>query len=197
MNRRLHILALIAGAALSVTGLPGQLSAQEELGWDPALAGLGRQLWVEQFPCSSCHGAVADGVADIPQEYGPSLRNTLLSPEQVAQTIQCGRPGTGMPYFDPRAYTDGRCYGLTEEQLGDQMPPHGTPGVIQRSTHALVAFLFEYIVDQGEPTYEQCIEIWGEGAGNCDRFPSAAQVEAAAEAADASDAPMPEEEAPH
>jgi hypothetical protein len=40
---------------------------------------------------------------------GSNLRETRLNRERLAQTIKCGRPGTGMPAFDKFAYSDGRC----------------------------------------------------------------------------------------
>ena len=130
---------------------------------------LGKQMWTERFPCRNCHGGMADGVGDIPQEQGPNLRVAdYLTPEIVAELIRCGRPGTGMPYFDNRAYADGRCFGMRADDPA--VPPHGSPNATQRSIDALVAFLFANFIGKGDPTRAACAEIWGETAPVCARF---------------------------
>lgn len=142
---------------------------------DSMMIRLGMQLWTETYPCRDCHGGMADGLGDVPQEQGPNLRETLLGPDQVAEIIRCGRPGTGMPAFDPRAYVDDRCYGATADQLGELVPPRGSPGANQRSVDALVAFLFDAFIGDLDPSYEECTAIWGAQATSCDRFPSMPQ----------------------
>lgn len=161
------VLGVVLGAVL--IGPAPSSSAQEAI--DPALVQLGAQLWKQDYPCRNCHGGMADGIGDIPQEEGPSLYQAALTMEQLAEVIRCGRPGTGMPFFDQRAYTDGRCFGLTEADLGDAMPPRGAPNATQRSINALVAFIYANFIGKPEPTYATCVAIWGDGAQNCDRFP--------------------------
>ncbi len=163
------MIAVMSGLALAVLGGPAPVRAQDAQ--DPALVRLGEQLWKEQFPCRNCHGGMADGVGDVPQEEGPNLRTPdYLTPEIVAELIRCGRPGTGMPYFDSRAYTDGRCYGMREADVGNLMPPHGQPNATQRSINGLVAFLFANVIGKPDPSRADCVAIWGETAPLCERF---------------------------
>src|SRR5215207_8791416 len=84
----------------------------------------GRRLFIEKADCAFCHGWAGDG-AGHPQSPGRSanLRETRLGRDQLITVIQCGLPGTPMPYFDEEAYKDTRCYGLTESEMGDRMPP--------------------------------------------------------------------------
>ncbi len=59
----------------------------------------GKDIFKTKATCQFCHKWDASG----DQGYGgnaASLRATKLSPAQVAETIKCGRPGTGMPYHD-------------------------------------------------------------------------------------------------
>src|SRR5215207_6237527 len=86
--------------------------------------GYWRRLFHEKADCAFCHGWAGDG-AGHPQSPGRSanLRETRLGRDQLITVIQCGLPGTPMPYFDEEAYKDTRCYGLTESEMGDRMPP--------------------------------------------------------------------------
>ena len=69
--------------------------------------------------CVGCHKWHGDGGGG----YGGaalSLRKTELDKRQIMETVKCGRPGTGMPYFSRDSYTsDGapQCYGLTSKDL--------------------------------------------------------------------------------
>ena len=100
------VLLLLGFAA----GMPAPAHAQ-----DAAMVALGKQLWTERFPCRNCHGGMADGVGDIPQEQGPNLRVAdYLTPEIVAeldaaatlvpteaslQVIRCARGEVGNTYI--------------------------------------------------------------------------------------------------
>ena len=140
---------------------------------DPRMVSLGEQIWKTKATCRSCHGALGHGVGDVPQEpQGANFRQTALTPEQFEETIQCGIPGTAMPYFDPNAYTDGRCYGLTAADLGSGLPPAGGR-LSERERNAITHFVFANYVGKPDPTYEECIAFWGEGASTCTRFPRA------------------------
>src|SRR3984957_4660457 len=61
--------------------------------------------------CSECHGPFADGEKERDEApTGANLRTTRLDDATLAETIRCGRPGTGMPSFGEDAYARG-CYG--------------------------------------------------------------------------------------
>jgi hypothetical protein len=69
---------------------------------------------------ASAHGWAGDGATTSGFHHPgnpPSLRKTRLTCDQIRMTIQCGRPGTEMRYFDRFAYTDNRCYGMTAAKL--------------------------------------------------------------------------------
>lgn len=137
-------------------------------------AKLGREIWLTKANCRDCHGWSGDGVGDIAQApQGANLRATKLSPDDLATTIKCGRPGTPMPYFDRFAYTDTRCYGVTAKDLGDQTPGQAQNTLIAREVDALVAYLQTFVIGKGEPTFEQCVELWGAASRLCPRYPHA------------------------
>jgi mono/diheme cytochrome c family protein len=127
----------------------------------------GKDIFKTKATCQFCHKWDASG----DQGYGGnalSLRTTKLSPAQVAQTVKCGRPGTGMPYHDRLAYTDKRCYGVTRDELGNAMPPEPNAFLEVDEINAVVKYLFAKVVGRGPSTYEDCVEFWGTQTRECE-----------------------------
>lgn len=127
----------------------------------------GKEVFKTKATCQYCHKWDASG----DQGYGGnalSLRKTQLTPEQMAEVVKCGRPGTGMPYHDRFAYTDKRCYGMTRDELGKDMPPAGNEFLQAREIDAVVKYLFAKAVGRGASTYAECVEFWGSNTRECD-----------------------------
>jgi len=127
----------------------------------------GKEIFKSKAVCQYCHKWDASG----DQGYGGnalSLRATHLAPEQLAEVVKCGRPGTGMPYHDRFAYTDKRCYGHTREEMGRDMPPAGNDFLSQPEVDAVVKYLFAKAVGRGPATYEDCVDFWGKDTRQCD-----------------------------
>ena len=78
----------------------------------------GERVFFEKGQCNQCHGKFGNGVGDDPRENGANLRESALDRETMIMMISCGVPGTNMPYFDKFSYTDDRCYGMTEADIG-------------------------------------------------------------------------------
>jgi mono/diheme cytochrome c family protein len=110
MSRRAGILFVIAGSAITLTGL---LAAQQQapaatnpLGATPGAIEAGQTLFNQV--CQSCHGAGAQG-----SERGPALTGTLKNGNtdaDVFRTIRHGVPGTQMVAFG--SFTDAQVWGL-------------------------------------------------------------------------------------
>ena len=101
----------------------------------------GKDIFKTKATCQFCHKWDASG----DQGYGGnalSLRQTKLTPAQVAETVKCGRPGTGMPFHDQFAYTDKRCYGVTRAELGNDVPPEPNAFLNSDEIDAVVKYLF-------------------------------------------------------
>jgi mono/diheme cytochrome c family protein len=129
---------------------------------------MGKEIFKYKANCQSCHKW--DGAGD--QGYGGialSIRKTALNPEQVTEIIKCGRPMTGMPYFDQFAYTDKRCYDYTREDLGKNMPQMGEP-LQAREVGAVVKYLFAKVVGRDATTYEECVDFWGTDTRQCEPY---------------------------
>jgi mono/diheme cytochrome c family protein len=133
----------------------------------------GRRLFLEKAECSFCHGWAGDG-AGHPQSPGraANLRQSQLARDQLITVIQCGIPGTAMPHFDEGAYSDQRCYGMTEAEMGGRTPSLPPGEVLQkREIDALADYLLARIIGGGPITREECAENLGANARSCGDYP--------------------------
>jgi hypothetical protein len=87
--------------------------------------------------------------------------------------ISCGIPGTAMPHFDDQGYTDKRCYGKTEAELGERTPnsPPST-SLPKREVEVVADYLLAKIIGRGPITHEERLENFGPRACSCDDYPS-------------------------
>jgi mono/diheme cytochrome c family protein len=134
----------------------------------------GRRLYHDKAQCSFCHGWAADGSGE-PQSNGgaANLRQSFLNRDQLVEVISCGRPGTPMPHYDELAYTDKRCYGVTETELGPQAPSLPPSTTLQkREMEAIADYLVAKVIGRGPVTREECEEMFGKEARSCGEYPS-------------------------
>jgi mono/diheme cytochrome c family protein len=153
-------------AALCAIGV-SSVRAQDVSAEDARVIAHGKDIFKTKATCQFCHKW--DGGGD--QGYGGnalSLRATKLTPAQVAETVKCGRPGTGMPFHDERAYTDKRCYGVTRAELGNDIPPQPNAFLNSDEIDAVVKYLFAKVVGRGPSTYDECVEFWGTETRQCE-----------------------------
>jgi mono/diheme cytochrome c family protein len=132
-----------------------------------------RRLYLDKAQCSYCHGWAADGAGE-PQSNGgaASLRQSFLNRDQLIEVIMCGRPATPMPHFDEAAYTDKRCYGMSEADLGAQTPALPPGATLQkREVEAIADYLLAKVIGRGPITREECEEAFGAGARSCGAYP--------------------------
>jgi len=133
----------------------------------------GLRLYQQKADCRACHGWAADGhKADNQMPDGPSLREKKFTRALLIATIKCGRPGTGMPAFDKFAYTDGRCFKMTQADL-DKLPmrmPDPAATLQQREIDLIADFLMTKVVGQGPMDHAKCVEFWGSDAEACREF---------------------------
>jgi hypothetical protein len=135
----------------------------------------GRRLYLDKAQCAYCHGWAADGAGE-PQSNGgaANLRDTKMNRDQLIEIILCGRPGTPMPHFDEQAYTDQRCYGLSEAELGGKTPSLPPGATLQKREAAAIAdYLLAKVIGRGPVTREECEEVFSErGARSCVQYPA-------------------------
>ena len=155
--------ALLAFLAAATASARAQAPLSPE---DARTLEFGKEIYKIKANCQFCHKWDASGDTG----YGGvalSLRKTALNREQFAEVIKCGRPGTDMPYHDQYAYTDKRCYGMTRDDVGKNMPLLGE-SLSPREIDAVVKYLFAKAVGRGESTYQDCVDFWGTETRQCE-----------------------------
>jgi mono/diheme cytochrome c family protein len=134
-----------------------------------------RRLYLDKAQCSYCHGWAGDGAGEGQSNGGAAnLRQSRLDRAQLITTIMCGRPGTAMPHFDEAAYSDKRCYGMTEADVGKlkpTLPPGST--LRAREAEAIADYVLAKFVGRGAITRAECEESYGKGARNCSEYAAA------------------------
>lgn len=162
MNSATFRLVMLAAAFAAVSGAA---AAQQ--------VDLGFRTYKDKVECGRCHGWAGDGVQDDPRApKGANLRQTPLDRAGLIEVIKCGRPGTEMPHFDERAYTDKRCYDMTAADLGNRKPPFSGIGLIGREIDALADYLLAKVVGKGAPTRRECEEFYGASSSACKDLPA-------------------------
>lgn len=166
--------AIVVSSSAVIVALPVRAEEPpkaQEREFNPQMVALGQRIWKEKVACNDCHGWSGNGVPDDSrQPVGANLRATKLTAEQIAEVVKCGRPSTGMPHFDPRAYEDDRCYGLKAADLGAAVPPFIGVSLIPREIQAVVEYVEAKMVGRGAFTRADCEDYFGQGANVCNSF---------------------------
>jgi len=157
--------AVASGGLTRIASAEGQLSSEKSRA-NPHEAGM--KIYKEAN-CVGCHKWHGDGGGG----YGGaalSLRRTTLGREQIIEVVRCGRPHTGMPYFDRDAWAENGCYGTTREQLGEAAPGAGPRFLRPREVEAVVSYVLAEIKGKGEPDYADCKAFFGETSRMCQHY---------------------------
>ncbi len=171
MIRKLKVLVAIvmAGLTLGTIGLPGRALAQGGGSPDEGLH------VYKAANCVGCHKWFGGGGGG----YGgsaASLRDTQLDREQIIKTIHCGRPGTGMPYFERDAYDTGACDGMKKSDLSaDMMPPEPDHYLRASEIEAVADYVLAGMKGKGPPTLAECQAFFGATSRACNTYKNASQ----------------------
>lgn len=161
-------LATVLLGALALGALPRHPTRAQEA--PHGLGAEGKRIF-QRANCVGCHkwhGAGGGG-------YGGdalSLRATQLDRDQIIETVTCGRPGTGMPYFQRGAY-DGEarpCYGMGRQELGHDIPVEATTFLRPNEVAAVADYVVAEVKGKGEPSYAECIAFFGGGSRVCNVY---------------------------
>jgi cbb3-type cytochrome c oxidase subunit III len=157
---------VFACAILSAPSACAQSAAQA----DPTDAGKAVFKRANCFGCHKWHGNGGGG-------YGGdalSLRGTQLTREQIIETVSCGRPGTGMPYFARGSYDTAKCYEMNRQEVGERIPPEGGIFLRPNDLEAVADYVLAHIKGRGEPTYDECVAFFGNTSRVCDIYKAGA-----------------------
>jgi mono/diheme cytochrome c family protein len=153
--------SIAASSGLAV--LTALACAAAALAQDGAQVKAGLETW-KTAGCSECHGAFADGEKERDEApTGANLRQTRLDNAAIAETIRCGRPGTGMPKFGEDAYTPRGCYGNAAEPVPDGLYP-APRNLTAAEIASVVVYLRARIIGRRAVTREVCANYYGENA---------------------------------
>jgi len=138
---------------------------------DPTAAG---KAVFSRANCMGCHKWHGNGGGG----YGGdalSLRKTQLTREQIIETVSCGRPGTGMPFFIRGAYDEVKCYDMNRQDAGAQMPPEGGTFLRPKDIEAVADYVIAHVKGAGEPTYAECVAFFSSSSRVCDIYKTQAE----------------------
>jgi hypothetical protein len=132
----------------------------------------GMRIFRQKGDCQACHGWAADGrKMDSQMPDGANLRTTKLDRAKLIIAVKCGIPGKSMPAFDRLAYSDGRCYGMKQADLGKLGGLPDPAATLQpREIEAVTDFLLAKVVGKGAMDRATCIEYWGSDVEACREF---------------------------
>ena len=159
------ILAILIFGALALGAVPSHRVQAQGSPNGPAAEGKRVFQRANCVGCHKWHGAGGGG-------YGGdalSLRATQLDRDQIMMTVACGRPGTGMPYFQRGAYDgeDHPCYGLGRQDLDKDIPVEATVFLRPNEVGTVADYVLAEVKGKGEPNYAECIAFFGEGSRVC------------------------------
>jgi len=124
--------------------------------------------------CMGCHKWHGNGGGG----YGGdalSPRKTELTRDQIIETVGCGRPGTGMPFFMRGAYDEVKCYGMNRQEAAAQMPPEGGTFLRPKDIEAGAGYVIAHIKGAGEPSYAECVAFFASSSRVCDIYRTQAE----------------------
>lgn len=157
----------VAGSAVALLGvlIAGAPNAAEN---NPEAG----QAVYKRANCVGCHKWHGGGGGG----YGGaalSLRKTELDKQQIMETVKCGRPGTGMPYFSRDSYpSDGasRCYNLTSEDLETVHIAQAGVFLGPEEIAAVAEYVINSIKGKGDPDLADCIAFFGDQSHACEVY---------------------------
>jgi mono/diheme cytochrome c family protein len=148
---------------------------------DPTAAG---KAVFKRANCMGCHKWHGNGGGG----YGGdalSLRKTQLTREQIMETVRCGRPGTGMPFFERGAYDTSKCYDMNRQDAGEQMPQEANVFLRPKDIEDVADYVIAHLKGKGEPTLAECTNFFSETSRVCDIYKKSEQATGSAPAAEA------------
>jgi len=157
---------MVAAAVAAALSAPRAASGQAAATSDPTDAG---KAVYKRANCVGCHKWHGNGGGG----YGGdalSLRKTELTREQIIETVSCGRPATGMPFFTRGAYDTVKCHDMTRQDAGDHMPPEASTFLRPNDIDAVADYVIAHIKGRGEQTHAECVGFFGDTSRVCDIY---------------------------
>jgi mono/diheme cytochrome c family protein len=168
-GKRSNNTAMLAAGFAMLLLAPGSALAQSATPADPTDAGKAVFKRANCFGCHKWHGNGGGG-------YGGdalSLRKTELTRTQIVETVSCGRPGTGMPFFTRGAYDAVKCHDMNRQDVGDNIPPEANTFLRPNDIDSVADYVIAHIKGKGEPNFDECVAFFGDTSRVCDVYKKA------------------------
>ena len=89
------------------------------------------------------------------------------------ETVKCGRPGTGMPYFVRDSYPaegEPQCYGLSSKDVDTMHVAQAGVFLKPEEIDAVADYVLTSIKGKGDPNLADCVAFFGEESKACDVY---------------------------
>jgi hypothetical protein len=73
------------------------------------------------------------------------------------------------------AYDEVKCYDMSRQDAGAQMPPEGGTFLRPKDIEAVADYVIAHIKGAGEPTYAECVAFFSSSSRVCDVYKTEAQ----------------------
>ena len=167
-KRKLCSIAMLMAACAVAAALSAPRGALGQTATTPDPTDAGKAVY-KRANCVGCHKWHGNGGGG----YGGdalSLRKSALTREQIVETVGCGRPATGMPFFTRGAYDTVKCHDMNRQEAGDHMPPEANTFLRPNDIDAVTDYVIAHIKGKGEPNHAECISFFGDTSRVCDIY---------------------------
>ncbi len=115
--------------------------------------------------CHSWHGKGGGGYG-----AGVSLRISELSTEEIVNIVKCGRPGTGMPYFNRKSYKTEKCYDTLIEDYDSVYRPISSKKFLSPRQIEAVSLFVKEVLQGKKLDKNYCESFFKKGSKVCNKL---------------------------
>ena len=116
--------------------------------------------------CHSWHGKGGGGYG-----AGVSLRASRLNFDELVEIINCGRPGSGMPYFNKKSYIEESCYDTNiDDYINDNYKPISSKKFLNKRQVLAVAHFIKNNLQGKNLNKKYCESFFRKGSRVCEKL---------------------------
>ena len=114
--------------------------------------------------CHSWHGKGGHGA-------GVSLRVSKLNLDELIEVINCGRPGSGMPYFNRKAYKEEKCYDTSfDDYINNDYKPNSPKKFLNKRQILAVTYFIKENLQGKKLNKSYCESFFEKGSRVCEKL---------------------------
>ena len=117
--------------------------------------------------CMGCHSWHGKGG----HAAGVSLRASSLNFDELVEVINCGRPGSGMPYFNKKSYKEETCYDTNiNDYVSDNNKPLASNKPLNKKQILAVAHFIRDNLQGKSLDKSYCEKFFKKGSKVCEKL---------------------------